>query len=263
VPPKSAETERSEALTVPAILSPDAVDVFVAGLERLVADSPAELVLDCGALDYVASSHIGLLWQASRICSSAGIRIRLRSPSSGLLRVLNTLDLCQFFDIGANHDDVTSPLTSAPSGECSREHLVYQDTFLAGAQSVADAIERFVRFLKVLALPESLGFELRTVFYEVVYNVHLHSGLGPDAEVVVRVEARPHGMTLTFTDAGVPFDPTRAQTVSTFVDVARGRQNRGLGLPMLSKLTDRMVYTRTNDGKNVFTLDKTWGDSGD
>lgn len=260
--PMPAETDRVRDLAVPAVLSPAAVDAFDASLDRLVAGSPDEVVLSCN-LDYITSSHIGLMWQASRACADAGIRLRLGSPSAGLLRVLHTLDLCQFFAIGADDPDDSAVAPRSASADRGDDTVVYEHVFHASAESVDCAIKRFVGFLEALGLPESLRFELRTVFYEVAYNIYLHSGLAPDADISVRGDAAPHGLRLTFSDAGVPFDPTRAHTVSTFIDVARDRQKRGLGLPMLGKLTDRMTYTRTDQGRNVLSLDKTWGDSSD
>ena len=61
----------------PPTWMPPVADAFTAALERLVAESLAEIVRDCTSLDYLISSRIGRI------------------------RVLDTLDLCEFLAIGA------------------------------------------------------------------------------------------------------------------------------------------------------------------
>jgi anti-sigma regulatory factor (Ser/Thr protein kinase) len=113
-------------------------------------------------------------------------------------------------------------------------------------------------FLESCAIPETTRFELRTILYEVVHNIRSYAGLTPRDQISVHATVGRDRITIEVSDPGSPFDPTQVQVASTFIDIAQNRRKRGLGLPMLKRMTDTMLYSRSTDGRNVLTIEKTW-----
>ncbi|MCR5092948.1 MAG: ATP-binding protein [Lachnospiraceae bacterium] len=74
-----------------------------------------------------------------------------------------------------------------------------------------------------------------------------------DGECVIRLEdAGENGVRLTFTDRGIPFDPT-AYTPREPIRQARGEKPGGFGIAMMRERTDEIRYEQA-DGRNRLTL---------
>jgi anti-sigma regulatory factor (Ser/Thr protein kinase) len=61
-------------------------------------------------------------------------------------------------------------------------------------------------------------------------------------------------ITLEFTDAGEPFDPTGNTPEFNPRRAIRRRQSRGLGLVMIQRIVDSIAYDRVDGRFNVVTL---------
>ena len=86
---------------------------------------------------------------------------------------------------------------------------------------------------------------------EAVANVLEHSTLVPDGSVEITIEIGEQAIVVEIADEGGPFDPSTCR--KTEIENARG-QRRGFGLYLIHLVTDRVEYSRTNDGKNKLTL---------
>lgn len=80
----------------------------------------------------------------------------------------------------------------------------------------------------------------------------------PDGEgyltISVDLESRPDSVILTFTDEGIPFDPTAVAEPDVSAS-AEERTPGGLGLLLVRKMTDGLFY-ENKDGKNVLRVVK-------
>ena len=81
--------------------------------------------------------------------------------------------------------------------------------------------------------------------------------------VIVRIErtTAPAGVTVTFIDRGVPFNPLSASAPDLTLK-PRQRPIGGLGIYMVKKTMDAVEYAREN-GRNRLTISKYFKPSGD
>ena len=94
------------------------------------------------------------------------------------------------------------------------------------------------------------------VFEEIVANIVRHAApAGAPAQVAVAVDVDDGGITLTFDDDGVPFDPT-ALAEPVPAKTLDGAPIGGLGVGMVRRLARQVEYRRTGESRNrlVVTL---------
>jgi len=244
-------------LLVPADLSNDAMTHFDRGLKKLLTEDPQTIAFDTSQLKYVTSSHIKLLWQIYNICLDAGVTMKLKSPSPGLVRVLKVLDLYEL--LTENFESMRPQLRKAVRIESGEIPPPYADEFRADSRSIDEALEGFLKFLRRFTLPEVVIFELRTVFYEVATNIRSHAQMGDDDLVVFTARFEGSKLIMVFADSGIPFDQISSTLDFDPQTASKNGQTRGLGLTLVRRLTDKMSYVRMNDVINVLTLEKKWG----
>ena len=108
-----------------------------------------------------------------------------------------------------------------------------------------------------LRIPERETDHLLIAADEVFSNIAAYAYPGGEGTVEVQM-AEPDGGTairLVFSDRGIPFDPLAAAPPDTAAPLAE-RRIGGLGIHVVRKLMDRVDYRRTEDGRNVLTLEK-------
>lgn len=88
--------------------------------------------------------------------------------------------------------------------------------------------------------------DIRVIADEIFSNIVRHSGAD---ELAVSAETVPHRLILTFTDNGVPFDPTAHRRENPEITVG------GYGIICLMNLADTVRYVREN-GYNILTVAK-------
>ncbi|MEW5702539.1 MAG: ATP-binding protein [Candidatus Zixiibacteriota bacterium] len=245
-------SEVSERLVAPADLTADAMAAFDHRLFKVLAEHPDVVILECAGLDRVTSDHISLLWRARRSCELAGIPMRLESPRPGLVRVLQVLDLGDFFDSDTGEQTALAS-TGPAAAPCDHS---FSHVFTASILGFNSAVAHFNVFLQQLSVPETLMSELQTLFYEAGFNIVRHAGLDRGSRITVSCEATYDRLRLRFVDFGRPFNPTEYPTVPDVVSAASQRRTGGLGILMLRRLSDHLSYTRTGDGRNVLEIEK-------
>ena len=248
------DNKQHTVLHVPADHEGQAVETFIRDVEAAIARGAMDIALDCSSLALVASANVNVLWQVYVRCSAVGAKVSLRKPPRGLVRVLQVLDLADLFGCEAVDMLHTAKIRVAASATTSAREG-YSDEFLTDVDSVNEAIERFLAYLRDLAVPEKTSFELRTIFYEVATNIRVH-GIAGDKDVIVFC-ARPQDsrITMTFADSGVPFDITRQGTDFDPQKAAKSHQKRGFGITLTKRLADNISYSRKNGAINVLTIE--------
>lgn len=243
-------------LRVPTELGVDVPEQFEASVSALLARHPEAIALDCSAIDHLTSMHVKLLWTARTLCVDAGVAVRLAQASKYVWKVLQVLDLAEFF---IADDPSTQRRDAANPTEIMGSMDVYEDTFEADVPSIDSALERFVANLTTLSVPSSTIYVLRTLFYEVATNIRLHSKLSGESPGTVQFSAIPEQakIVLTFVDDGACFDPTEFEIAGqATADNAEGR--RSFGITIMKKLADRLVYRRVDDTRNVLVIERNW-----
>ena len=74
------------------------------------------------------------------------------------------------------------------------------------------------------------------------------------AEILIREDQDPKGITITFIDSGVPYNPVVKPDPDVTLSASE-RQIGGLGIYMVKKSMDEMTY-RDEAGRNVLTIRK-------
>lgn len=245
-----------QIIHLPADLTPANLSEYSAQLGRCLDGCSKELRVDCSSILQVSSSHIGLLWQAFVDCSQKNVSLTLESASDGLKRVLATLDIADIFGVS---------VPKAEWNEQNNEHTLeflteqrFNDRIKVSKLGLEIFLSRFSSFLRTIGIPQNLGYELRTVLYEIITNVCNYSGLDESAFIEFTALADGQGIIITIKDKGLSFDPTKHEGATDFESAARAGQFRGFGLMMVKKMVNKFQYSRTNDGQNLLMLMKSW-----
>ena len=249
-------TQNMPSITIPADLSDDSLSEFYEDLNRLLENPPETITVASSHLKCASSGHVGALWQAHQLCADAGVKMRLKSPSRGLKRVLEILDLSEAF--GEDRDITPPQLRKAARFGLGGQAETYADEFPTDVDSINTALDRFLEFVRKFQLPETTEYVLRTIFYEITTNIRTHSGLEKGNLIVFSLRAKGSKVTLVFADSGKPFDPTLVADDVDLRMVLKNRQTRGLGIPMICKLAEKVTYIRIDGTINVFTVEVVW-----
>lgn len=249
------EIKQIQAIRVPNQLTADSQAAFEQELKSSLAFSPQTVSLDCSGIEHVTSSHIKVLWQSRAVAQETGATVRLVSVTIALKRVLEVLDLYILFE---------SDLPSEPDPTCAtppdlkQPSTVLHVEFEAESGRINTVLARFREFLRELDIPHMCAVELETVFYEVATNICLHGSVNDHDKVSFMAIPRSDRITLRFIDSGKSFDPTAPRPAFRPDAAIRNRQNRGLGLTIITRMADRVHYNRQDGKFNVLTVEKNW-----
>jgi len=251
------KADKSGAISVPDNLSVDTISVFRSLLTEWLSNTPARVLLDCSALDHVTSSHINLLWQARMMSKEKSVPLYLTMVSANLINVLKVLDLFEEFEI-ETHSASNASHGKEVSEQVSDGELKFE--FRVDSISISEKLVELREFLEKIRVPEESRVELETVFYEVVTNIRLHSGLGPHDTVLFQTRSTRSKITLEFIDSGVAYNPTEQDVGFEPKAAIKEGKRRGFGLIMISRMSSYLSYERRDDSNNVLTVEKQWGD---
>ncbi len=250
------ETKQIQAIRIPDQLTADSQAAFEQELKDQLTVRPATVCLDCSEIEHVTSSHIKVLWQSRAVAQEAGTTIRLVSVAIALKRVLEVLDLYGLFESDA--PTVEPDLAAGVSPDLKQPSTVLHVEFEARDGRINTILARFRDFLRELDIPRMCAVELETIFYEVATNICLHGRVGEHDKVSFMAIPRSDRITLRFIDSGQPFDPTAPRPAFRPDTAIRNRQNRGLGLTIITRMANRVHYNRQDGQFNVLTIEKNW-----
>jgi anti-sigma regulatory factor (Ser/Thr protein kinase)/anti-anti-sigma regulatory factor len=237
-------------------LTTDSQAAFEQELNSLLALQPATICLDCSEIEHVTSSHIKVLWQSRAAAHETGATVRLTSVAIALKRVLEVLDLYSLFETDTPTAELD--LATAAMPDLKQPSTVLHVEFEAEAGRINTVLARFRDFLRELDIPRMCAIELETIFYEVATNICLHGQVNKGHLVSLMAIPRSDRITLRFVDRGRPFDPTAPRPAFRPDAAIRDRQNRGLGLTIITRMANRVHYNRQDGQFNVLTIEKNW-----
>ena len=104
--------------------------------------------------------------------------------------------------------------------------------------------------------PMKTRFQLEVAVEELFVNVAHYAYAPNEGDVTVRIDVaqEPSGITVTFIDSGVPFDPL-AKPDPDIANTLDDRKIGGLGIYMVKKSMDSVIYEH-KDGCNILTIKK-------
>lgn len=250
------ETKQIQAIRIPDQLTADSQAAFEQELKSLLALQPATICLDCSEIEHVTSNHIKVLWESRAAAQETGATIRLTSVAVALKRVLEVLDLYCLFESDISTDE--PDLATGVMPDLKQPSTVLHVEFEAEAGRINTVLARFRDFLRELNIPRMCTVELETIFYEVATNICLHGRVNKGNLVSLMVIPKSDRITLRFVDSGQPFDPTAPRPPFRPDAAIHNRQNRGLGLTIITRMANRVHYNRQDGQFNVLTIEKNW-----
>ena len=243
------------AITLPAEVTPSSLSAFEQDLGRHLDLSTQIVEVDCSELTRITSGHIGMLWRAHTRCAEIKAAVHLLTPSSGLMRILEAMDLREMFRIGIVMQTSDDEITVCRETDALTE---YDDEYHLSVIDIDNAIDRLVAFLSQAGVPALIIFDLRTICYEVSTNIRLHAKMECSQTISLNAIIGDDVIMLSFTDRGPAFDLTASAKKLDGRVTALKRQYHGFGIAMILRLSDRMKYAREEGLKNVLTIEKYW-----
>ena len=242
----------SVVLVLPEKVSGDNADLFVGSVQECITvNSSDHIIVDCSDMELFTSSHIKLLYHAEKLCKKANVHLRLKMGHRGLvdpIKVLSTDDYwAASLTIGQSENmDTESEKTSSSEG------ISYVELNLTDSE-VERACLQLHEHLLTFNLDRQTHYSTRTLYYEMLNNIHLHSEIMPHEIVTVKVIVNNTTITMVFTHGGMRFDLNEQMTgphMCTYSDEER----LSFGIFMIKKLSDEIKYERTEEEENITTL---------
>ena len=126
----------------------------------------------------------------------------------------------------------------------------------ASVQNLNQVLEFLEELLFEAGCPMKTAMQLQLAAEEIFVNIASYA-YGPEtgtAWIQVEFEKAPRAVKVTFTDAGVPYDPLEKEDPDVTLSAAE-REIGGLGIFITKKSVDDISYER-RDGKNILTVKK-------
>lgn len=127
-------------------------------------------------------------------------------------------------------------------------------------EGTVDALGPAAAFVERWAEEAGLGpkaaYGLQLAVDELVTNVvtHAYAERGRTGPVILEAEIEPAQLRIVLEDTGEPYDPTRQAPPSDLDKPLEERNIGGLGIFLVRKSVDRLVYERRGD-RNRITLE--------
>jgi uncharacterized protein (TIGR02172 family) len=132
----------------------------------------------------------------------------------------------------------------------SREEL----TIEASAENLAEVQSFLEEQLAKIQFPPRSRMQIGLAAEEIFINIASYAYAPEKGKATVRIAVDPDGVTITFIDRGVPYDPLKKQDPDVTLS-ADERAIGGLGVFLTKKLMDDVHYEYRN-GQNILTLVK-------
>ena len=126
----------------------------------------------------------------------------------------------------------------------------------ANIANVAVLDEHVAQALEEHGVDHKSKQQIKLALEEILVNVASYAYPEEKGTMALDLAISGNVVTLTISDSGIPFDPRNAQEPDIGLS-AEDRDIGGLGVFLVQKLMDDMVYERIN-GKNVLTITKTF-----
>lgn len=212
-------------------------------LLQALAEAPGGLIIDLSAVDFIDSSGLSVLYEATRCVEPRGGRIRLRGLDLHHHRLLHTIGLAGRFDLEApvarNGTDRTAVASTASLGSVYR---------LPGEPASVPLIRNYVG-----AVAREIGFseagvrDILIAVSEAATNALKHgSPQGGQAEIAVCCHLEADRLVIEVTDQGEGFDP-----LSVPVPVAEQMREGGMGIFFMRTLMDEVSFDCGSAGTTV------------
>ncbi len=135
--------------------------------------------------------------------------------------------------------------------------MIYRYVVDAVLESVTEITDKVDTILDSNGCPLKVKSQIDVAIDELLGNIVMYAYSGEKGKAIITVDTSvDNQIKIVFADAGIPFDPTAKEDPDITLE-ADERQIGGLGIFMVKKMMDSVVYERKDD-KNVLTIVKSW-----
>jgi uncharacterized protein (TIGR02172 family) len=126
----------------------------------------------------------------------------------------------------------------------------------AVSENLAEVLSFLEEHLETAVCPPKARMQIQLAVEEIFVNIASYAYQPETGKATVRVEVSgdPVGVTITFVDHGVPYDPLAKEDPNITLSAGE-REVGGLGIFLTKKLMDDVAYAY-KDGRNILTLKK-------
>ena len=154
-------------------------------------------------------------------------------------------------------DDITLLLLEVPGLAVASRHLDF--SFPTHEGLAGRVMAQLQDSLEGLGLPPGVTMELVLVAEEITTNIEKYADLAENAVLAVALDLSQAGVSMEFADAGKPFNPLAESKRSQLGMDIESAEIGGLGLHLITQLTDEQSYRRDN-GYNRLRVSKRLGE---
>jgi serine/threonine-protein kinase RsbW len=237
---------RIETLALTTLVIPEgrldfgAAAAFQQQVEEALAASgttPAAVIIDCTALEYVSSAGLRVFLLAARASQRAGIPFALCALQPAVREVF---DLSGFSRIITVHADRPTALAQAPQGPSPERRMA-----VPSDAAHLPALTQFLQeFWSAASLPAAQALAFEIALEEVFMNVVMHgSPAGTAPWVEVSLMLTDAGLTMTVEDDGPEFNPLSLPPPDVTASLGE-RPIGGHGVFLVRQVMDAVSYQR-------------------
>ena len=125
----------------------------------------------------------------------------------------------------------------------------------ADLDRLAEARDFLATAFKSLGVDDTIGADLALGIDEAITNIMVHGYRGGPGSIRLEVEPQGSSLHIRIEDSAPLFDPTTVVSP----DLAQPLEQRpigGMGIPLMRRTTDRLLYRVTPNGGNELTMIK-------
>ena len=129
----------------------------------------------------------------------------------------------------------------------------YEDEMHPAISEVTAACARLDLFLSDLQFDPKTYYILRTIFYEFVSNICLHSGMSGQDKLSITITVSHQSVSMTFVDTGRRFN-LAGQVNGPYLNSLGEGERLSFGINLIKTLSSSIEYERTEDSRNATTI---------
>lgn len=167
------------------------------------------------------------------------------------IKIIQAID--DFAGSKPQSDDISLMLLDLPAGNAAQEIAAVDQSFATGPLLVSRVRSWLLGELESISGDEVLIMELTLVSEEIITNMEKYAGLSTQSRVEVSLRQANSEIQLEFSDPGIAFNPLTEARVATLGTDIESAEIGGLGIHLITELTDSQNYCRVQD-RNILRV---------
>ena len=244
--------ETASVLVFPEHVSEQSAEMFIRDLKEHLNDTTSEqTVIDCSKIPKLSTLQTDLLNQIAGLCKDANVQLRLDSEQIGLTDYLRAI--CE----DNNSDVLVTNESSAPrtvvAGQVGCPATEFRDDFHPTVSELHSTALKLDGFVRALECDLQTRYAIKTIFYEIVTNIRLYSGMKQEEKIKFRTTISEAAVTMTFIDSGRRFDISKAPN-GPCVSAEHEEERLSFGIHLIKTLSDKIEYSRSEESENIVII---------